>query len=289
MTTALLLLAANNSTSALPSAASACPPAVAGDARVAGSTNFAVFSNSASHDARDIARECELWRARLHDFWCGGVKPWKWKPRCQIIIHGDKRDYLAAAGAGADQTLGTSSIEFAGSRVKVRRIDLFGQPGLPLSALAHEMTHVLFADLLGRQPPRWVDEGVAILADDAAKQQLHQRDLIHSLECRNAFRCAELLTLEDYPGRDRIPAFYGQSASLVSFLARRDNPKRFVTFVQRAMEQGYDKALRDVYHIDGLAQMETLWHASHRAGSAFNGMQVTLDVSEVSATTIGAE
>lgn len=290
MTTALLLVVAG-ATSSTPRADAASPaPAVAGDARVAGSTNFAVFSNCSAHDARDVAVHCERWRERLHSFWCGSSKTSAWEPRCRIVIHATRRDYLAAVGTGAVQTLGTCSIEFSGARVTLRRIDLLGQTGEPLSALAHEMTHVIFADLFkGRQPPRWIDEGVAILADDETKQQLHQRDLIVSLERRSAFRCAELLTLDDYPSRERIPAFYGQSASLVSFLARRDDPSRFVTFVQRAMEHGYDKALRDVYHINGLAEMETLWHASHRAGSAYNGMQLTLDASDVTQVTAGAE
>ena len=40
------------------------------------------------------------------------------------------------------------------------------------------MTHVVLADLLnGRQPPRWADEGMAILADTRDKQLLHERDL----------------------------------------------------------------------------------------------------------------
>jgi hypothetical protein len=290
MTTALLLVAANASSSSTPVTATVSTPAVAGDAKVAGSTNFAVYSNSRGHDAREVAARCELWRERLQGFWCGGSKTWEWTPRCQIVIHATKNDYLTVVGAGAAQTLGTSSIEFTGSRVKVRRIDLLGGTDKALSALAHEMTHVLFADLFqGRQPPRWVDEGVAILADDAAKQQLHQRDLHLGMERRCAFRCAELLTLDDYPSPERIPAFYGQSASLVAFLARRDDPARFVTFVERAMKQGYDRALRDVYHIDGLAQMETLWHASHRTTSAFDGMQLTLDTRAAVATPVSAE
>jgi hypothetical protein len=289
MTTVLLLVAADASTADSPVTVSP-PPAVAGDAKVAGSTNFAVFSSSGGHDACEVAALCERWRERLHGFWCGGTEPWQWTPRCVIVVHATKQEYLAAVGAGAAQTLGTSSIRFNGSRVKSRRIDLLGEPGEELSALAHEMTHVLFADLFeGRQPPRWVDEGVAILADDAAKQELHQRDLIRGLERRCAFRCAELITLVDYPGPERIPAFYGQSASLVSFLARRDDPATFVRFVQRSMQQGYDRALREVYHIDGLAEMETLWYASHSAGSALNGMQLTLDTRTVTAKPVLAE
>lgn len=277
MTTALLLLAAHPTHHVAASSAVRNPAAtVAGDARVAGSANFAVFCNSPSLDAREVAAQCEQWRMRLHDFWCGSGATTTWTPRCQIIVHPSKADYLAAVGPGAAQTLGTCSIEFSGRRVKLRRIDLLAQPGKPLSALAHEMTHVLFADLFdGRQPPRWVDEGGAILADAEDKQLLHQRDLRLGFERRHAFRCAELVALEDYPSRERVPTFYGQSASLVTFLAQREDPAKFVTFVQRAMNHGYDRALRDVYGIQGVGELEALWMASNTT-ARLPAVQVTL-------------
>jgi len=140
-----------------------------------------------------------------------------------------------------------------------------------------------FTDIDGRQPPRWADEGMAILADTHAKQMLHERDLTQGIASRAAFRVAELLTFESYPQPSRIPAFYGQSASLTACLAKRDDPSRFVEFLRRSLDDGYDKALRDIYHLDNVAQLEQLWHeqrltlSTANAGSGYHGVRLALD------------
>jgi hypothetical protein len=182
-----------------------------------------------------------------------------------VVVHGTRTSYLAAVGRGGAQSEGTSWIEFGPTGLKARRIDVLAEGNEGLSPLPHEMTHVLLAGLLGCQPPRWIDEGVAILADSPEKQTLHYRDLREGLQQRHAFRCGELMTLDDYPAPHRVPAFYGQSASLVTFLAKRDTPARFLAFTERAMSGGYDRALREVYEIDGVAELERLWYVDHVA------------------------
>jgi hypothetical protein len=141
------------------------------------------------------------------------------------------------------------------------------------------MTHVVLADWLdGRQPPRWADEGMAILADSHEKQILHERDLNHGLAARGAFRLHELLTLDGYPHPARIPAFYGQSASVTACLARRDDPAKFVEFLRRSLDGGYDQALRDVYHLDNIAQLERQWHEQRLAWKrGYHGVRLALD------------
>jgi hypothetical protein len=131
------------------------------------------------------------------------------------------------------------------------------------------MTHVVLADLLGgRQPPRWADEGMALLADPNEKQRLHNHDLQNAYSRRTAFRTVELMTLENYPHPSRVPAFYGQSLSLTRFLATRDNPTTFVAFLQGSLDEGYDAALRKHYDIAGVAHLERLWHTRPSPQSA---------------------
>ena len=43
------------------------------------------------------------------------------------------------------------------------------------------------------------------------------------------------------------------------------------------MEKGYDQALRDVYAIDGVAELERLWSADRQGAIAFHGMRFALD------------
>ena len=224
------------------------------------SENFTVTSRSADHDAREAARACEQLRARLRLQWCGDAANGQWTPKCELVIHAGRHDYLATVGSGAARTFGSSLLDFGrDKRISKRRIDLRGDSSAGMAALPHEMTHVVLAELLGRQPPRWADEGMALLADPPEKRSRHEQDLGQALSAGRTFRLAELLTLETYPHPSRVPAFYGQSASLTALLAGRDTPARFVEFLKHSSAHGYDAALKQIYAIDGVGQLERLW------------------------------
>jgi hypothetical protein len=251
---------------------------VLGTAHRAVSPNFEVIGSSATVDARQVAARCERWRSKLQVYWLQQESA-PWQPRCQIVIHSTRQNYLAAVGrGGGEQTLGSSWIEFRQQKVSLRKIDLLGVQDLGLTALPHELTHVIFADQFGgRQPPRWADEGVAMLADSLDKQQLHQRDLETAISNRWSFRVGELFALEHYPQPHRVPGFYGQSVSVAAFLARRDDPTKFVRFVQRAMDHGHDRALQDVYGVNGVHELDAEWRAHRHGARGYHGLRLTLD------------
>ncbi|WP_254508113.1 hypothetical protein [Anatilimnocola floriformis] len=255
----------------------AADPAITGSANQARSENFEVYGASATQDARQVALLCERWRDKLQTYWLQKPRD-AWTPRCQVVVHSTKQSYLAAVGRGGEMTRGSSWIEFKEKAVSKRKIDLLGVEDLGLTALAHEMTHVIFADLFqGRQPPRWADEGAAMLADTFEKQQLHQRDLEKAVASRYDFRVSELFALEQYPAQHRVPGFYGQSVSVAAFLARRDDPARFVKFIERVLDHGHDRALRDVYGIHDALALETEWRAHRNGGRGYHGVRLTLD------------
>lgn len=252
---------------------------VEGTARQAESANFVVRSFHPAQDARQVAQHCERWRAKLQQYWCG-EQAGSWTPKCEVAVHSGLPSYVAAAGSGVAQSYGSSLIRFGAEKKVARRlIDFRGDSPLGLAAVPHEMTHVILADLLdGRQPPRWADEGMAILADTQEKHRLHERDLVTGLASGAAFRIAELVTLESYPPPSRVAAFYGQSASVTALLAKRDDPAKFVEFLRRAQHQGYDQSLREVYHLRGIAQLEELWRAERLAWkSGYHGVRLALD------------
>ncbi len=250
---------------------------VSGDARRAESPSFVVVSHAPHHDARATARDCECWRTSLQAHWCSGSDQACWSPKCEIVIHSGCPSYLAAVGAGGTQTFASSWIEFGRDKnVSKRRIDLRGDGQLGIAAIPHEMTHVVLADLLsGVQPPRWADEGMALLADTANKQSLHESDLREGLNRGLAFSAAELVAIDTYPHPSRVPAFYGQSASLTAFLVTRDKPSKFVEFLRATQEHGYDQALQETYDIQSLRELERLWHA-HRRQLQSNPREVLL-------------
>lgn len=229
-------------------------------AHSASSANFEVRSYRNGPAATDILNRCESLRSECRRVWLALKDDSAWQPRCSIVLHPTRASYLQAVGRGGSQTSGSSLVRFEGERVVVRRVDLLVDRDGATTALAHELTHVVLADRFGaRRPPLWLDEGIATFADAAGKQRLHDRDCRHALENGSAMRLTELLRVEQITSADQVPAFYGQSLSLVRFLAERAEPANIVDFAVTANEVGHDRALKKVYGIDGVADLEHQW------------------------------
>jgi hypothetical protein len=248
------------------SAAASTP--VNGSARIAESKNFHVESYSARYDARVIADRCESIRNCLQLKWLGAESAESWMPRCVVAVHAARASYRAAIGRGGEQSFGSSWIGSQGGRISQRRIDVLIDARGGISALGHELTHLVIADAFpDSRPPTWANEGAAVLADSAEKQRLHKRDLDQSLRRQTAFHCAELMQMADYPGPHRTAAFYGQSASLAAFLAHVGGPEKFIPFLRQANEYGYDHALRESYGIQGVAELQRRWFEHYSSGA----------------------
>jgi hypothetical protein len=230
--------------------------------RLAASANFVVRSQVDQPRADRVLEVCDTLCAELQEKWLGQSPAEPWRPRCEIVLHATRESYLREVGAGGAQTRGCCLIQFDGDRIVTRRIDLLADnPDRALSALAHELTHVILADRFGNRPlPRWADEGIATLSDAANKQALHRRDLLAAVRGRGHMRVIDLLSVDGYPPRHQLAVFYGQSLSLVEYLAQLDDPARLVDFVEQAGELGYDRALQQVYDINNVAELERLWY-----------------------------
>jgi hypothetical protein len=195
----------------------------------------------------------------------GEISDTDWNPRCELILHASRETYRAAIGRGGEATFGSSMIDSKGGRITIRRIDLLIDQQGTLSALGHELTHVVIADVFpDSRPPVWANEGAAVLADSAEKQRLHKRDLDYSVRRQTVFHCAELLQMATYPQPHRVPTFYGQSASLIGFLGDVGGSEKLLPFVKDAMNDGYDLALRKHYGIQGVAELQQRWLVSNR-------------------------
>ncbi len=225
------------------------------------SDNFQVCSEHSAGHAKNLARHAESVRTALGAKWLGKSLEEKWNPRCQIVLHGSQQSYVSACGRGSERTVGSSLINVSEGRTVSRRIDLLGSGTDFLSAaLPHELTHVVLRERLpSTGVPRWADEGAAILADSKAKQGRHDKDLADALLRRTTFQAGELLTRDEYPGPDRMGAFYGQSASVAKFLIDQKNPERFVEFIEQATVVGYDAALQKCYGIKSVIELDRQW------------------------------
>ena len=106
-------------------------------------------------------------------------------------------------------------------------------PQVLTAILPHEVTHVVLADLFTTQQiPRWADEGIAVLAEPRAEQQVRAAELQEPLEAGRIFDLSKLMAM-DYPAAKDWSLYYAQSVSLTRFLVEQGPPEQFVQFVQR--------------------------------------------------------
>lgn len=236
--------------------------------------NFQVCSDGSATNATGLARRAEALRSALRSKWLGRSSGGSWNPRCQIVLHRKRESYAAAVGRGSERSVGSSLVEVDDGQIVGRRIDLLAdQTQFRSAALPHELTHIVLRErFASTAPPRWADEGAAILADPQTKQARHSNDLTKALARQDLFRIGELLTMDEYPRPDRMGAFYGQSAALAQFLVERVDADRFVKFIECAMIEGYDAALRKCYGIGGVSELDLQWrqhvYQANASGSA---------------------
>lgn len=221
--------------------------------------NFRVWANQPELAAR-VAAACEQQRSELRMFWSEGedatakdssanIIPERWPTRCDVIVHPTQAQYVAAVGPGGERSFGASYWRLDRGQIAHRRIDLRSDQRDPCAAaLPHELTHLVIADRFPTQPlPRWLDEGIAILADPVSKQHGHETDWLIAQQQATAFRLVEILEQHQYPPSARVQTFYGQSAAMVRDLLRRKSPADLLLFVEKAQKRGYDVALREHY------------------------------------------
>lgn len=230
-------------------------------------TNFQVCCCGTDVDSEQVARSCEQLRSQLRRVWCASEHDASWTPRCQVVVHSSVSSYARQLGPGCERTSGCASLELDGGRVVLRRIDLRADArGWLTESLPHELTHVVLADRFSeKRIPRWADEGIAILSEPVAKQQLRERTWQDEARSGHQFSPRELFVVDAHPPANRHNAYYSQSASLVRFLIDRDSPEQFLRFVQASQRHGYATALKSTYGIDSVEHLEHLWAARRPA------------------------
>lgn len=190
-----------------------------------------------------------------------------WSAACEIQVHETSESFSNSTGEPAD-LLALSRVSRSGNRVNSRRIDVQGTGKSSLETLvAHEVSHVVVADLLSTQvAPRWMDEGLAVLAEPAADQTQREHELRQAGEDGLLFSIEEIL--DERPlghGRDRI--YQSQSASLVRFLLRRSNALKFIEFARELPAAGFDASLQRQFGIADRNELQRQWIDSLRGAS----------------------
>jgi hypothetical protein len=230
-------------------------------AHPAATGNIIVVGTSQSR--ADVIREhAEAIRREAFSQLLGETRPGPWLVRCEIHVHASADSFEQAVGGSPADARGATSLDFAGDRVVARRIDVMGDgPEIVPDAIDHELVHVVLADhFVHAAPPRWADEGLALLFDTQEKQQGHEANFQDARRRGLVWSAADLLALEDYPADGpRQKIFYGQSAALVRWLIARRDAATFIRFLDDAAQVGMEAALDRHYAITSLASVSSAW------------------------------
>jgi hypothetical protein len=209
----------------------------------------------------EVAESIRMVQARQ---WGSPALQRPWTPRCEIYLYPTGTAFARATNQ-PETAPGFSSMESHDGKITVRRTMLRADnPHLLTAVLPHEITHVVIADLFAReQIPFWADEGIAVLAEPDAEQNLRTADLRESLQSGKVVPMRELLTT-DNPQTSNASAYYAQCVSLTRFLVEQGGRGKFLQFVQDSHSKGIDGALRDSYRIVGFDELQDRWMAYAR-------------------------
>jgi hydroxycarboxylate dehydrogenase B len=223
--------------------------------------NFRIYAFGTAPVTPQLAAQCETMRACIIREWFNEDAATPWNPKCTLVLPRTLASYRAAVGRLAECTAAACTTKAEGEQIVVRRIDARTDRANWWENLPHELVHLAIQSKLPSESlPRWIDEGMATMADPRTKQALHLRDLQAALAAGRQFRLVDLLTLEDYPAADRLAVFYGQSLSLLNFLVDRAGRQKVVEFARLVARDGYDHALALTYDLANIAQLETAWN-----------------------------
>ena len=253
----------NTAASPAPSPAPAPVPIASAaplDWQVLETTNFRVFHVDADL-AEKAAEAAEAARIAQGAQWGSRAVRGAWTPRCDLYLYPTPADFARMTGQ-PETSPGFSTMGISGDRVTTRRVNLRADhPQLLSAVLPHEVAHVVLADIFtDHQIPRWADEGMAVLAEPPSEQEGRAAELNAPLAQNRVFKLDQLMDI-DYPGAEHWGLYYAQSVSLTKFLVRRGTPDQFIAFLKQAQRQGPEVALREIYQIEGFADLETQWRA----------------------------
>lgn len=233
------------------------------------SQHFVVQSRNAALSQR-VAAQAERTLAWICHVLLSGAE---YPHTVEIVIHPTAEAYranvqseIAAAGSAAFE-LTLDEQGYTTRRIHLTQLDearLFDTDLLD-RALPHELCHLVTTEWFGDSScPRYLHEGLAMLAESAGQQQ---RVLMAGtlIAAGRALPLNELLTSERL-GRDRIDAWYAQAYSFTAFLRQRLSDRQFADLLRQiksgcTVADALHRSLNMPPQADLLARLERAWQA----------------------------
>jgi hypothetical protein len=237
-------------------------------------SNFVVEAESAEAAER-VGRAAEDQRKLLAERWTGRAPPTWAKPcKVRVTLTGDGgasggRVYMGGlksvrgfeipvvTPADLGKLKSSTSVQFESDGAVEANMILEGPLDTILGGLlAREVTHAVIANHLGFAPPRWADEGMAVMAEET---EARRHDELWQ-QVRNQGRVIplrRLIYVNAYP--EDVTVVDAQGYSLVRFLTSISGRPTFVAFLAAARGLSWDSALEKYYGYRNVDQLQNAW------------------------------
>ncbi len=233
--------------------------AIASSANELETANFRIKHTGNADFAEELATAAESHRKAIFERW-SGPPAGAWAVKCDIVLHATAEAYSSATGRPGEAT-GSSVVRLADRRATERRIDLRADhAAIKTDALPRELTHIILADLFpDKSPPKWAEQGMAILSGSAEEIDRYTRTLPRCAREGDWFTLAKLMELNEFPA-EKITGFYCQSVSLTEYMIRSAGGERnFTIFLRDCQRYGTAQAIKRQYGVDGPDALEAAW------------------------------
>jgi hypothetical protein len=208
-------------------------------------TNFVIHADT-PEIAKLVGDSAERSRKDVGKLWLD-KEPAAWAAPCRIRV-----------SLNMGRVEGFTDLSFCQGKVRDQKIAILGPlDRIMKGLLPHELTHVLFAHHFGVQPPRWADEGGAILSEDRYQDERQSKLFRKILAEDRSFSLRRLLEMRQYP--DDVACLYAEGHSISRFLVDAKGRKVFLAFVADGLKRGWDQAVQDQYGFENVEQLETAW------------------------------
>jgi len=237
--------------------ASLAVPAVTQGAGFAFDQNVKVLAESQAL-AEEVLAKANRLRARIAEAWLGApLKPDAGPVVIQVRVSESADDNFSWPMDNPKRTL--HAIWLTTTRQRALG-----------SALEHEMTHIVLATALPDRLPAWAEEGAASLTDDSERVAARRRLLDGYARTGNWPDLKGILETRRVGAGDE--AGYVVAASLTEYLLTEGDRAKFLRFAQMGKEYGWDYALKQVYGIRSLADLERAWRGWTAGPAAANAV-----------------
>ncbi len=196
----------------------------------------------------------------------GQFSPWMTKEQIRLYLYKDKPSYVGGQFKPESWTEGLAL-------PADKTVLIFDRPDRKelFEILAHETTHMLFRNYWGQAgggaPPAWLDEGLAMLEENADPGRVEASARYQSLATltnQNVVPLAQLTGItptQDLQGKgDQASDWYTQSFGIAYFLFHQHSRLQFKEFAEK-LRAGKDvqACLWEVYRYPTIGEFERAW------------------------------